>query len=306
MKIVKIKIKDLFDFIGCDKANTEYPIIDREIYIRNHKDEFVKVNSLIFKNTKLIKLKFENFDFICSENHILFDENWNEVKAKHAENVLSEFGELKIIEKEDVIGEYAYDVSLDAPHIYKTPNGLFHHNTFLAIGYAIQQLALGNYERLVLCRAAVPTGKTMGFFPGDIYEKMLPWIQQMLTYAKQFAGSNVVNTWMHGEHPKIILEPMETMRGRNFENTIVIVDEAQQLEFSEIKCLSTRIGKNTKMIFCGDLKQRDIKVSGLEQFIDIVDRYEIDNIGITEFDVDDIVRSGIVRDLTIAYINDGV
>ena len=178
--------------------------------------------------------------------------------------------------------------------------------TFLAIGYAIQQLALGNYERLVLCRAAVPTGKTMGFFPGDIYEKMLPWIQQMLTYAKQFAGSSVVNTWMHGEHPKIILEPMETMRGRNFENTIVIVDEAQQLEFSEIKCLSTRIGKNTKMIFCGDLAQRDIKVSGLEQFIDIVDRYEIDNIGITEFDVDDIVRSGIVRDLTIAYINDGV
>lgn len=178
--------------------------------------------------------------------------------------------------------------------------------TILAVGHAIQQIALGNYERLVLCRAAVPTGKTMGFFPGDIYEKMLPWIQQMLTYAKQFAGANVVNTWMHGEHPKIILEPMETMRGRNFENTIVIVDEAQQLEFSEIKCLSTRIGQNTKMIFCGDLAQRDIKVSGLETFIKIVQRHEIASVGVTTFTVDDIVRSGIVRDLTIAYINEGV
>ena len=306
MKVVKIKIKMLFDFLNASTANTEYPINDKEIYIKNHKDDFVKVNSLIFKKTKLIKLQFDSFDFVCSENHMLFDKNWTEVFAKDAKEVLSADGVLCVNSISDVSGEYAYDVSLNAPHIYKTPNGLFHHNTFLAIGYAIQQLALGNFERLVLCRAAVPTGKTMGFFPGDIYEKMLPWIQQMLTYAKQFAGSNVVNTWMHGERPKIILEPMETMRGRNFENTIVIVDEAQQLDFSEIKCLSTRIGQNTKMIFCGDLAQRDIKVSGLEQFIDIVDRYEIDDIGITEFGVDDIVRSGIVRDLTIAYINEGV
>ncbi len=178
--------------------------------------------------------------------------------------------------------------------------------SFLSMAIAVDQISKGNFDRIVLCRANVSTGKTLGHYPGTPEEKLTPWLQHLISYAKDFAGVGTVNTWMRGDTPKIILEPIETIRGRSFSDSIIIVDEAQQLQFEEIKCLSTRIGENTKIIFCGDPSQKDIQANGMEQFVSIVEKYKIPSIGHIKFGPDDIVRSDIVKRLIMAFEKEGI
>ena len=170
----------------------------------------------------------------------------------------------------------------------------------------MQQISLGNFDKLILCRANVPTGRTLGAFPGSVQEKLYPWLSHVIAYCKEFVGAGVVDTWMRGDHPKIIMEPIETIRGRSYDNAIILVEEAQQLTFEEIKAITTRIGRNSKMVLTGDPAQRDTKTIALEQFLGIVQKYAISGIGSVKFTPDDIVRSDIVRDIIIAFEQEGV
>ena len=111
---------------------------------------------------------------------------------------------------------------------------------------------------------------------------------------------------MRGDHPKIIMEPIETIRGRSYNNAIILIEEAQQLTFEELKAITTRIGYNTKMILTGDPAQRDTKTTALEQFIAIMKKYRIKDFGSVKFTPDDIVRSNIVKELFIAFEKEGV
>ena len=116
----------------------------------------------------------------------------------------------------------------------------------------------------------------------------------------------VVQSWMRGDHPKIIMEPIETIRGRSYNNTIILIEEAQQLTFEELKAITTRIGYNTKMILTGDPAQRDTKTTALEDFISIMHKHNISGFGAIKFTSDDIVRSNIVKELIIAFEKEGV
>ena len=178
--------------------------------------------------------------------------------------------------------------------------------TFLGTFYAMQELSKGNYERLIITRNAIGCGKSIGFFPGDISEKLSAWCAQVLSFCKQFVGTEVVENWMRGPNPKIILEPMEVIRGRSYENSIIIVEEAQLCSIQDLKCLTTRIGKDSLMILNGDPVQKDIKDSGLETFCKLVKDYHIDDIGVVKFTVDDILRHDVVRQLVIAFQKEGI
>lgn len=178
--------------------------------------------------------------------------------------------------------------------------------TYTSTKFAMQQISLGNFDKLILCRANVPTGRTLGAFPGSVQEKLYPWLSHVIAYCKEFVGAGVVDTWMRGDHPKIIMEPIETIRGRSYDNAIILVEEAQQLTFEEIKAITTRIGRNSKMVLTGDPAQRDTKTTALEQFLGIVQKYAISGIGSVKFTPDDIVRSDIVRDIIIAFEQEGV
>lgn len=178
--------------------------------------------------------------------------------------------------------------------------------SLLATTYAMQQLSKGNYDRFIMCRANVPTGRSLGAFPGTIEEKLEPWFCHIIGYCKDLVGTGTVNTWMRGEHPKIIMEPIETIRGRSYDNAIILIEEAQQLTFEELKAISTRIGNNSKMILTGDPAQRDTKTTALEDFIDIMNRHNIEGFGSIEFIPEDIVRSDIVKHIIIAFEKEGV
>lgn len=178
--------------------------------------------------------------------------------------------------------------------------------SYLSTLFAMEQITLGNYERLIICRANVPTGRTLGAFPGTIEEKLYPWLSHIIGYCKDCVGVGVVDTWMRGDHPKIIMEPIETIRGRSYDNAIMLIEEAQQLTFEEIKAISTRIGRNSKMIMTGDPSQRDTRTTALEEFITIMRKYDVQGFDAIRFTPDDIVRSDIVKSIILAFENEGV
>lgn len=150
----------------------------------------------------------------------------------------------------------------------------------------------GNYDTIVLTRANVATGKSLGHFPGTIQEKMAPWLLPITSVLQQSFGEGYYKYLV--AKGAIEIQPLETIRGRSYQDALVIVDEAQNLTMDEIKAITTRLGENSKMVLCGDPDQNDLgKESALKKFAQICKKHNID-IPIIEFGVDDIVRSDIV------------
>jgi phosphate starvation-inducible protein PhoH and related proteins len=170
--------------------------------------------------------------------------------------------------------------------------------TFLAASMAANLLVGGRIARIILTRPNLPTGRTLGSVPGDVSEKMAMWLAPLITVLRQQLTPH------HFEYYKnksqILYQPLESIRGASFDDSFIIVDEAQNLTVEEIKALSTRIGENSRLVFLGDPFQRDVKESGLEWFINLCHKYEL-SCPVIEFTSDDIVRSDIVKELVKAF-----
>jgi phosphate starvation-inducible PhoH-like protein len=171
--------------------------------------------------------------------------------------------------------------------------------TWCAVNAAVNLLVQGKAKTIILTRANIPTGPTLGSFPGDIGDKLGPWLAPMVNVIKQRLGVGDYDTKKHSG--QIQFQPLETIRGASYENAVILVDEAQNLSYEEVKAVTTRIGENSKMVLMGDPMQRDTRDSGLVEFKKIINKYDLE-IPIVEFTVDDIVRSDIVAVLVKAFI----
>lgn len=157
---------------------------------------------------------------------------------------------------------------------------------------AAQLFLRGGYDKIVLTRPNVSTGKSLGYFPGTVEEKMEPWLRPITEVLKEGLGRGRYDCMVSKE--QIEIQPLETIRGRSFERAIVIVDEAQNLDLHELKAVTTRIGEYTKLILMGDPTQSDVeKGNDLIRFVQMCHKHNID-VPIVKFTLDDIVRSDIV------------
>lgn len=164
--------------------------------------------------------------------------------------------------------------------------------TYCSSSMVASMFLTGKYDKIILTRANVATGKSLGHFPGTVQEKMAPWLLPITSVLEGCFGKGFYGYLVSKE--TIEIQPLETIRGRSYENSLVIVDEAQNLTMDEIKAITTRLGENSKMVLCGDPDQNDLgKESALKRFAEICKKHDID-IPIIEFGVDDIVRSDIV------------
>lgn len=176
--------------------------------------------------------------------------------------------------------------------------------TLLSCWYATKELVNHRTNKIVLIRAYQPlAGRNMGFLPGTVEDKLLPYYQQMLCYIEDFMGKASLEVALKRKDIEICA--LEAIRGRSWDDSIVIVDEAQNLYVPEIQALMTRIGQGTKMILIGDNTgiQTDVRKgqNGLDYLIDIVRKYNIQDHQKTFFGYDDILRSGITKDFVIAF-----
>jgi len=170
--------------------------------------------------------------------------------------------------------------------------------TYIGANAAANLLSKGLVKTIALTRPNISTGRSLGFFPGTVDEKLEPWLAPMISVLKERFGSGEYDSKLHAGTIK--LYPLETIRGSSFNDTAILVDEAQNLNYEEIKALSTRLGENSKMIFMGDLAQRDTKEPGLVEFEKIIKKFNLP-IPIVKFTVDDIVRSDLVGQLVRAF-----
>lgn len=170
--------------------------------------------------------------------------------------------------------------------------------TWLATAIGAEMYSRFEYSQFIIIKPTVSCGEELGYLPGTLEEKMEPWIQTVVQPLKDRLGKNKFdNDW----NKRIFAEPMQFVRGKTFDNAFIVVDEAQNLTVTEMQTIMTRIGENTKMVFCGDLKQDDHKMiyrtgkkelSGLGWLVNEIRRQRQEGIEIIEFTNADVVRSG--------------
>ena len=170
--------------------------------------------------------------------------------------------------------------------------------SYCAGSMAASLLASGKINQIIVTRPNISTGRSLGFFPGTVEEKLLCWLMPILSVIRSRMGRDKFEYCKNKEQIK--LQPLETIRGQSFDDAFIIVDESQNLSIEEIKALSTRIGEGSRMVFLGDLTQKDIKESGLQWFSYICEKHNLD-LPVIRFSTDDIVRSDIVKRLVKAY-----
>ena len=174
--------------------------------------------------------------------------------------------------------------------------------TFLAASVAAKDLAEKRIKRIILSRANVATGKSLGAFPGTVEEKMAPWLMPITDVLKKQLG---VGFYEHAvKTGAITIQPLETIRGRSFDDAIVLMDEAQQLTIDELKAVTTRIGENSKLYLMGDRAQRDVHSDGLKWLGDLVEKHDLP-VAMHTFDSNDIVRSGLCKMFVKAFEAEG-
>ncbi len=177
--------------------------------------------------------------------------------------------------------------------------------TYIAVAQAVSQLITGSVQRLILSRPAVEAGEKLGFLPGDMKEKVDPYLRPLYDALNDcMPPEQVERRLANGE---IEIAPIAFMRGRTLADSFIILDEAQNTTKEQMKMFLTRFGQNSRMVVCGDPRQVDIpggpRMSGLN---DAVEKLEgIDGFGTIRFTVADVVRHPIVGRIVEAYEGNG-
>ena len=172
--------------------------------------------------------------------------------------------------------------------------------TFLAVAAAVHMYQEGLIERMVFCRPAVEAGEQLGFLPGDMLEKIDPYLRPIYDALNEMMPADQVPKKI--ESGEIEIAPLAFMRGRTLKNAFVVLDEAQNTTSMQMKMFLTRMGEGTRMVITGDPSQVDLPPgtgSGLKEAMSIL--RDVDEVPFVHFDAKDVVRHKLVTKIIEAY-----
>ncbi|MCL2353335.1 MAG: PhoH family protein, partial [Defluviitaleaceae bacterium] len=172
--------------------------------------------------------------------------------------------------------------------------------TYLAMAMAIAAFKRGDITRIILTRPAIEAGENLGFLPGDLQQKVDPYLRPLYDALYEIMGPETFAR--HMEKGAIEVAPLAYMRGRTLDNSFIILDEAQNTTAAQMKMFLTRIGFGSKVIITGDITQIDLpkdKKSGLNDALGILD--SIEGIGMSILTNKDVVRHPLVQRIITAY-----
>ena len=244
-----------------------------------------KHNSLEIKNLEsLLKLKDDN------EKQLVFDQdiivkgvNGKAIKAK----TTNQKKLVKVSETKDMVFAIG-------------PAGT--GKTYTSVALAVRALRDKEVKRIILTRPAVEAGESLGFLPGDLKEKLDPYLQPLYDALRDMIPHEKLEGFI--EKKVIEVAPLAFMRGRTLDEAFVILDEAQNTTHSQMKMFLTRMGMNAKFIITGDPSQVDLppkQQSGLKESMQILKN--IDEIGFVHLTEEDVVRHPVVKKIIVAYNN---
>jgi phosphate starvation-inducible PhoH-like protein len=237
-------------------------------------------------NEKLIEMVFNSnstINNISSELTIIHTENGKAIKAY----TVNQIKLVELSQQNDLV-------------IVTGPAGS--GKTYTAIALAVRALKNKEVKKIVLSRPAVEAGENLGYLPGNLKDKLDPYLQPLYDALLDMIPKKKLEEYI--EDGTIEIAPLAYMRGRTLDNAFVILDEAQNATFLQLKMFLTRMGRNAKFIVTGDVTQIDLSnksQSGLIVALEILKN--IENIGIIEFDESDIIRHKLVKDIVKAFDN---
>jgi phosphate starvation-inducible protein PhoH and related proteins len=175
--------------------------------------------------------------------------------------------------------------------------------TYLAMAAAVAALRRGDVQRIVLTRPAVEAGEKLGFLPGDLSDKVDPYLRPLYdALADMIPGDRVLRLF---EKQVIEVAPLAFMRGRTLERAFVVLDEAQNTTREQMQMFLTRLGERSRMVITGDVTQIDLPPgcpSGMVHALSVL--RDVEHIGVARFDASDVVRHPLVAEIIEAYDHD--
>ena len=272
---------------------------------------YQKGNQLIVKGEKRYrKILFDAISkTINNQNQDLNRDSKNQMienlesQIIQSESVNQKFSVLET-EKHNVIGKSImqnhYIEALSKNKIIFATGPAGTGKTFLAVAAAVSQLMKNKFNKIILSRPAIEAGERLGFLPGDLKEKVDPYLRPLFDSLYGLLSSETVDRMIFNN--EIEIAPLAFMRGRTLNNSFVILDEAQNATHTQIKMFLTRFGKNSRMVVTGDPSQTDLvkrEDSGLVESIKILKHIsDIENI---KFNSKDIVRDELVTKIINSY-----
>lgn len=304
-KIITLENISLVDFLGVDNSNikevaTAFPktkIISRgnEIRIQGSGTEILRVNELF--NSLLNH--YHKFGKVTFNNVKTYVEQGNVAVELHMEEVLI-YGTRGAPIKPKTPNQKTFIETVKKNDIVFAVGPAGTGKTYIAVALAVRALKNKEIKRIIITRPAVEAGENLGFLPGDLQEKIDPYLRPVYDALNDMIPSEKLKYYR--ENGVIEIAPLAYMRGRTLSNAFILLDEAQNTTPMQLKMFLTRLGQNSKLIVNGDRTQIDLKPnqkSGLEDAIGIMKN--IKGIGFVELDQRDVARHPIVKEIIKAY-----
>ena len=280
-------------------TNTTIFFRGNSITIKGKKENIEKVSQAIkFLNDKFLATQLiENNDILLSVKKNISSENYSNVRSL---DQLIKTPKKSVIARSEKQSDYIKALKTSDITMALGPAGT--GKSFLAVSVAITLLMEKKVERVILSRPAVEAGEKLGFLPGDMKEKVDPYLRPLYDALYDLFGFEKIQKKL--ENGEIEIAPLAFMRGRTLKNSFAILDEAQNATETQIKMFLTRIGENSKLVVNGDPSQIDLpnkSHSGLLKSRKILSN--IDEIKIIEFTHKDVVRHPLISKIIKAYQN---
>lgn len=305
-KVITLENVSLLDFLGVENKNIkkisnafpESKIVSRgnEIRIQGSTPEIIKINdilnSLLSHYHKYGKLTEESVQtYISSESKPKFEEGEEEILLYGTRGAVIK---PKTANQKQLVESAAKNDLVFA--IGPAGTG----KTYISVALAVRALKNKRVKKIIITRPAVEAGENLGFLPGDLKEKIDPYLRPIYDALYDMVPSEKLK--FYEENKVIEIAPLAYMRGRTLQNAFILLDEAQNTTPMQIKMFLTRMGPNSKVIITGDRSQIDLpknQKSGLIETVDVLK--DIKGIGFVELGGEDVVRHKLVKQIIDAY-----
>jgi len=304
-KIIRLDNIPLNEFLGIENKNIDelvaaFPkskIVSRgnEIQIKGSTPEIIKINAIL---NSLIS-HFHQYGKITVDNIQSYIKEDSDHFANHDQDVLV-FGTrgFKIIPK-TVNQKKLVELSAKRDLVFAIgPAGT--GKTYISVAMAVKALKDRDVQKIIITRPAVEAGESLGFLPGDLKEKIDPYLRPIYDALHDMVPSEKLRYYM--DNGVIEIAPLAYMRGRTLDNAFILLDEAQNTTPMQIKMFLTRMGPESKVVITGDMTQVDLpknQMSGLAEAISILKG--VKGIGFIELNSKDVIRHQLVKDIVNAY-----
>ncbi|MFV0380265.1 MAG: PhoH family protein [Anaerorhabdus sp.] len=304
---IDLDMKDAKLLVGVNDINIK--AIEKELgtNISYRKNRFILTKGKI-KDAKLILEKM--YDLICAGKELTINDVYyylRQVNDNSSDILKMDFHSYEVgitYEKKKIFpktkGQKHFVEAMDKSDIIFSVGPAGTGKTFLAVAKGATLLKKGDVKRIVLTRPAVEAGESLGFLPGDLKEKVDPYLTPL--YDALYTMFGVIQTDKYIEKGIIEIAPLAYMRGRTLDDAFVILDEAQNTTETQMKMFLTRLGFNSKMVINGDITQIDLKYnqnSGLKDAIKVLK--DIKEIMLVKLTSEDVVRHPLVQKIIDSY-----